>query len=136
MHRTNSGPERTHALLRESSLFEGLPDMPRALPGPNDIAYRRRSVIEGIHPQPPVVRAGEKSISASKDRAQHPELLVSLALQPIQAAANIDHRLPCRRERPPDIRTHRIIRPLQFRRPTDIVVRLRQSQSRDAEPVE
>ena len=48
-------------------------------------------MVEGIHPEPLVVRAGQEGVAGTQAGAQHAEVLVALLLQPIQAATNIHH---------------------------------------------
>ena len=67
--------------------------MARALPCPHHVAKRRRRVVESIHANARIVRAGQKSVAGSEAGAQHAEVLVALLLKPVDAAANVDHGL-------------------------------------------
>src|ERR1700753_2783558 len=93
-------------------------------------------MVKGVYPQPRIVRAGDEGIAGPKTRAQHAELLIALRLQPVEAAADIDDRLPAGCDRAPDIRADRVIGALQLSRTANVMVRLPPPQRRDTESVE
>ncbi len=93
-------------------------------------------MIEGIHPQARVVRAGQKCVARAEARSQHAEVLIALLFEPVQAAANIDHRLPARRNRAPNVGADRVVGALQLHRPADVVIGLREPQRRNPHAVE
>ena len=50
-------------------------------------------MVEGVHTQARVVRTGQEGVAGAEAGSQYAELLVALLLQPVKAAADIDHRL-------------------------------------------
>ena len=93
-------------------------------------------MVESVHAQPRIVRAGQKAVARTQARAQHAEVLVALLLQPVNAAADIDHRLAAGGNRPANVRAHGVVGALQLRRPANVVVGLRKPQRRDAHAIE
>ena len=85
--RAHRRPQRTHAILRQSRLFQGLLHVARALPRPGHVSKRRGRMIERIHADALVIRAGQKRIAGAEAGAQHAEMFVTLVLKPVKATA-------------------------------------------------
>ena len=93
-------------------------------------------MIEGGHANARIVRGGKKCITGSQAGAHDAQPAVSLLLQPIQAAANVHHRLAARVERAPDVGGHRVVGAARLRRHANVVIRHAQAQHRDAHQVQ
>src|SRR5580698_3812437 len=102
-NRADRSPQLTQARLRHAGILEGFTDMPRALSRPDHIAERGRCVVEGVHAQTRIVRAGDEGIAGTKTGAQNAELLIALRFEPVEAAAYIDNRLPACSDGAPDV---------------------------------
>src|SRR6185437_780761 len=79
---------------------------------------------------------GDKGIAASEACSQHTELFVTLRFQPVEAAANVHHRLAAGFGSSADIGAYGIVRPLQLGWPPDVMVGLREPKRRDSEAIE
>ena len=101
--RADRGKQLMEPCLSQSGIFESLANVPRALAGPRDVAKRDGRMIKGVHAQTRIVRAGDKPITGAETRAENAELLIPLRLKPVQAAANIDNRLPARSDSPANV---------------------------------
>ena len=73
-------------------------------------------MVEDVHLQAVVMRAGKKRVARPQTRAEDSEARISLTLKPIEARSNVDHRLPGRVDGSAHIRRDRIVRPVQLRR--------------------
>src|SRR5437667_7105610 len=93
-------------------------------------------MIENVRSQALVVGAGQKGVAGAQAGSQNPELTVALLRQPIEAAADVNHRLAARIDRSADIGADGVIGALQLAWPADIVIRHAQPQRRNAKPVE
>ena len=93
-------------------------------------------MVECVHPQPGIVRAGNKRIAGAEAGAQHAELFVPLLLQPVEAAANIDDGLAARGQRPPNVRADGVVGSLQFRGAANIVEGFAEPQRRNSKAIE
>ena len=90
-------------------LLDSLPDVPGGLPVPHHIGDISRRMIERRHANARIMRRRDKRVARTEARAHDAELRVALLLQPVKAAANVDHSLPHRIERAPDIGGHGIV---------------------------
>src|SRR5215468_3195057 len=84
--------------------FDSLTDVAGRLAVPHDVGEVSRRVIEGSGPNARIVRAGDECVARTKTGSDHAQLLVSLLLQPIEAAANVNHPLTDGIERASDVR--------------------------------
>ena len=107
--RANGRPQGPQTVLRKAGFLERLLYVAGALPRPGHVAEGRRGVVEDVHPDARVVCAGQKRIAGAQAGPQHAEVFVALLLQPIQAAPDIDHRLPAGHDRPPDVGAPRVV---------------------------
>ncbi len=82
------------------------------------------------------MRAGEKCVAGAEAGAQHAEVLVALLLKPVEAAADIDHRLAAGGDGAADVGADGVVGALQLRGPANVVVGLGEAQRRDAHAVE
>src|ERR1700730_17331145 len=91
--RTNRHP-RPSQPVEIDVLLDPLPDMLCRKSGPDHIGDVQRAVIENVHCDTRIVRARQIGIAGSQTRADYSQPLVALALQPVEATADIDHGLP------------------------------------------
>ncbi|MCU0247104.1 MAG: hypothetical protein MUC42_11050, partial [Bryobacter sp.] len=90
-------------------------------------------MVEDIRLDPRIVRGSEKGIAGTKAGAHDAEALIALRREPVQAAAHVDHGLPCRIERPADVGRDGVVGTIQFRGHAVVVIGKTESQRRYAE---
>jgi hypothetical protein len=93
-------------------------------------------VIEGIDADARVMGAGQESVAGAEAGAKHAKVLVALLLKPVDAAADIDHRLAAGREGAADVGADGVVGPLQLGGPANVVVGLGEPQRGDAHAIE
>src|SRR5208337_3367191 len=95
-------PQAPQFVMREDG-FEALPDVLRRLAGPDHVAERRGRVIEYADADARIVRAGQKRIARAKTGSDDSQPRVAALLQPVEARADVDNRLPSRMNRAADV---------------------------------
>src|SRR5262249_22893305 len=101
--RGDRGRARTRAFQIDGR-FHVLPDVLGGKPGPYDVGELRGAMVEDVHRQAIVVRAGEERVGGSEARADDAELFVTLLLEPVEAGAHVDHGLARGVDGPGDVR--------------------------------
>src|SRR5882762_6352785 len=97
-------------------------DMARGLPGPDDVGKIGGSVIEGRDLDARLVGGAEKCVTRSQAGADDAEFSVALRLEPIEAAAQIDHALARGVERASKVRGNGVVRALNLGGLANVVV--------------
>src|SRR5580765_5994202 len=93
-------------------------------------------MIECSHTNTRIVRGCQKCKAGTEAGAYDAQLLGSMLFEPIETATNVNYALPCGIESTPDVRGTRIVRTPDFCRHADVVVRHRQSQHGNSQPIE
>src|SRR5215470_1885493 len=89
---------------------------------PDDIRKIRRGMVEPGHFDSYIVRGGDECVARTQTGANNPQLSVTLLLQPVEAAADIEHALARRIERTPYVRRNCIISAANLGRPSNVVI--------------
>src|SRR5579872_3506386 len=109
--------------------------MPGGLSMPYDVSNVSRCVIECCDLNTRVVRGGKKGVAGAEACAYDAKPAIALGLKPIQAATNIDHRLPAGVERATYIGRDSVIGAQNFWRRSNVVVGHAQPQDRNPQKI-
>src|SRR5208337_1405817 len=134
-HRTYRKPGLAQRLQSDLRL-DTLPDVARRLSAPDDVGDVSGGVIEGGHAKTRIVRGGDKGVTGAQACAHDAELAVTLLLEPIKTAADVDHALPDGIERAADVGGDGIVGATDFGGHADIVIRHAQAQYGDAQHIQ
>src|SRR5215467_6718649 len=89
---------------------------------PDDIRKIRRGMVEGSHFDAYIVGGGDECVARTQTGANNPQLFVALLLQPVEAAADIEHALARRIERTANVCRNCIISSPNLGRPSNVVI--------------
>ena len=117
--------------MRETGFVESLLDVTRALAGPGYVAEGCGGVVEGVDADARVVGAGEVGVAGAEAGAENAEVLVTLILKPVKAAADVDDGLAAGHESAADVGADGVVRPLKLCGAANVVIGHGEAQGRD-----
>src|SRR5579872_4622265 len=93
-------------------------------------------MVERSDPDSRIVCRSDKGITGSEAGADHTEIAVTLLLEPVEAATDIDDALTNRVESAADVGGDRIVGTLDLRGHANVVIRHAHAEDRDAHQIE
>src|SRR5437016_6742132 len=134
-HRADREPELAQAFEVDGG-FDPLANVASGLTVPDYVGKVGGRVIKSGGPNARIVRAGNEGVAGAEARPDQAELVVALLLEPVEAAADIDHALAHGIERASDVGGNGIVCAANLSGHADIVIRHAQAQDCNIQQVE
>src|SRR4051812_27137993 len=133
--RADRGPYLPELILRHDRLKRRA-NVTRALAGPYNVAECHGRMIEGADLKTRIHRGGDEGVAGTEAGAEDTKLLVTLLLEPVEAATDVHDRLAAGGDGAAQVGADGVVGALELNWTADVMVGLGEAQGRDAEAVE
>ena len=133
-HGADGAPKRSKTLDVDLR-FQAFANVARRLAVPDDVSKVCRGVIEGGDSNAGIVSGGKKRVTGTEAGADNSKAVVTLRLQLIEAATNVDGALAAGVERATDVSGDGVVGAADFGGHANVVIRHAEPQNRDAKQV-
>src|SRR4029077_10375411 len=117
-------------------MLQALADVASGLSMPNHVRNVGGGVVEGSHANAWVMGGGEKRITRAQACAHDAKTVVTLLLEPIEAAAYVNHRLAAGVDGASDVGGYCVIRAADVSRHANVVIGHCQPQHCDTQQIQ